>query len=353
MKVLIVGQGLAGTVLSYYMKEAGINHMVMDNNHKDASTLAAAGLINPITGRNYVKSWMIEDLIPESEICYKDLSELLGQSYIKERSIIRSLSDIKSENKWLSSTARPGYSEYFESETAIEDYKDFVLNRMTYGLIKKGFQVNIRQLIKDYQLHLKNENIFISGSFDFDTIDYNKGPIFIEGHEFDKVIFCEGHQVLHNPFFKHLPFQPAKGESLILKIDALKEHQHPQRILRDDIFLVPQDDNQFWSGGGYDNQASNSQPTNQFLDKWTSKLDNLLNQSYTVLDHRAGIRPSVKGRRPLIGVHPQMNHLLLFNGMGTKGTSLAPYWAKHLVDHLLKNSPINEQVDLLRFWDEN
>ena len=58
-KYLIVGQGLAGTVLSYQLLKNGIPHKVLDDGHLSAATLAAAGLINPITGRRYVKSWTV------------------------------------------------------------------------------------------------------------------------------------------------------------------------------------------------------------------------------------------------------------------------------------------------------
>ena len=68
--VLIVGQGIAGTVLSYKLSQRNISHKVLDNNHQSAATHAAAGLINPITGRNYVKSWMIDDLLPEACLLY-------------------------------------------------------------------------------------------------------------------------------------------------------------------------------------------------------------------------------------------------------------------------------------------
>jgi glycine/D-amino acid oxidase-like deaminating enzyme len=74
----------------------------------------------------------------------------------------------------------------------------------------------------------------------------------------------------------------------------------------------------------------------------------ILQVSFEVLDHRAAIRPTVKDRRPLLGRHPQFPQLALFNGLGTKGASLAPYWANHFADVLLSSAPLDPEVALGR-----
>ena len=78
-------------------------------------------------------------------------------------------------------------------------------------------------------------------------------------------------------------------------------------------------------------------------------LNALLACPYKVLDHWSAVRPAVKGRRPLIGTHPQHKNVSVFNGMGTKGISLAPYFAQHFTQHLLHQTPLMPEVDVQRF----
>ena len=139
--------------------------------------------------------------------------------------------------------------------------------------------------------------------------------------------------------------QPAKGEAFEIKIKSFDTEQ----ILRDEIFLVPQNNGSFWSGGGYQWKFENAEPTTEFKNQWKEKLDHLLKVDYDILNHKAGIRPSVKGRRPLLGKHHQYPHLVLFNGLGTKGSSLGPYFANHLCDHLFEGEELMPEVDIYRF----
>ena len=70
---------------------------------------------------------------------------------------------------------------------------------------------------------------------------------------------------------------------------------------------------------------------------------------FEIIDHQAGIRPTVKDRRPLLGVHPAHHQLAIFNGMGTKGVMLAPYFANHLVNHLENDDKLLPEIDIVRF----
>jgi len=341
---LIIGQGLAGTVFSYELHKRKISHKVLDNNHKTAATKAAAGIINPITGRRYVKSWMIEELLPAAKTTYSALEKLLSVTLVKERNILRALDDITHEKLWNESTSRPGYNT-FVKDAALSHYANLVNRKMAYGEIQHGLQVAVATLIFKYKDWLIAEGDLMSGSFDYEGFDYDQESYSYDGETYDGLIFCDGYQSIQNPLFEHLPFQPAKGESLTVEVDKTL----PDKLLRDNIFIAPLSENTFWTGGGYVWDPIDEQPTELFRDDWQKKLDNLLTVDYSILNHLAGVRPSVKGRRPLIGQHHRYKKVYLFNGLGTKGTSLAPYWAAKLADFLLNNEPTSSEVDINRF----
>lgn len=345
-EILIVGQGLAGTVLCSYLLRNNIPFRVIDNSHHAAATHAAAGLINPITGRGYVKSWRIESLLEEARNCYQYFEDLLDASFMRERVILRSLKTPQHINKWNSSTARPGYSEFLEDERQVTDYDAHIEKPIKYGIIRNAFQVDIARLINLFSEWLDDHALLTREKFDYSKLEHKQDCCIYKSVKYDLVIFCEGFQAIYNPWFSYLPFQPAKGEALEISISGLNTKQ----VLRDDIFIAPLKDGLYWSGGSYIWEFKDHMPTDSWKENWMEKLDALLKTGYEIKNHKAGIRPSVKGRRPLIGFHNTLNRYYIFNGLGTKGTSLAPYHARHLVEsHLSHGEAIDPEVDICRF----
>jgi len=345
-KILLVGQGLAGTILSAYLFRNGITHRVMDNNHHAAATEAAAGLINPITGRGYVKSWMIESLLDEAESFYAYMSSLLDMNLMHRSMVWRPLRTAQQVNKWHASTSRDHYDSFVKDPVPGPEFSDIIDQPLEYGCIDRAYQVDIFDMVKAYRNWLSVRSMVVNEKFDFKAMTLGANAVEYRGETYSHVIFCEGYQAVHNPFFGGLPFQPAKGEALEIEIPSLTTSQ----ILRDEIFIVPLSNGRFWSGGSYIWQFEDHLPTGRWKTEWMEKLNRLINTSYTVVDHKAGIRPSVKGRRPLIGRHKDYSRLYIFNGLGTKGTSLGPYWAHHLVaSHLIGKKPVAGEVDINRF----
>ena len=342
--ILIVGQGITGTVLSWELSKKGIPHKVLDKGHKNSASFAAAGLINPITGRRYVKSWMVDELLQRAKKTYSELEQYLDLSFVKEKRILRTFHNLSQMNLWNESTSRPGYAEYVD-ENASFSYNKLVSKPYGFGCICQGLIVDLKELIQGYNSKLQTSGDLLKGSLDYASFNSSRDGYEVQGQQFTDIVFSEGHSVIRNPYFSYLPFQPAKGESLVIQIDS----KLPEDILRDSIFIVPLTDNTFWTGGGYDKSDLNPEPTAQWRDDWQKKLDALLRVKYEVVSHSAGIRPSVIDRRPLIGTHADHPGLHLFNGMGTKATSLVPYWAKQFVDYLLDGDSLSNAVSLDRF----
>lgn len=344
--ILIVGQGLAGTILSHTLTQRGVAHHVMDNHHRFAATHAAAGIINPITGRRYVKSWLIDTLIPAAVKCYRQFEDLLDSRFLKEVRIYRTLSNTAQENNWLTATDRPGYDRYAKGMVdKAGAYSGHLNEKASYGIIDGALQVDISRLINEYRRYLIGRDMMIDTEFDFKKFDPQHQPTTIEGISFDLIIFSEGFKAIDNPYFNYLPFQPVKGEALIVSMPDL----NAQEILRDEIFLVPFGKNVFWSGGGYEKQFEDHMPGRLFACSWRDRIRKLITIPFKQVDHKAGIRPSVRDRRPIIGKHPRYRNLAIFNGMGTKGTSLGPYWAGHFVEHILDGTPLDLLVNISRF----
>jgi glycine/D-amino acid oxidase-like deaminating enzyme len=90
-------------------------------------------------------------------------------------------------------------------------------------------------------------------------------------------------------------------------------------------------------------------PTETGKAELIEKIEADLNIPYTIMDHQAAIRPTIKDRRPVLGTHPEYANLILFNGLGTKGASLGPYWTSEMVRFLINGDAIDAPVNLSRF----
>jgi len=343
---IIVGQGIAGTLLSYFLLKSGQNIIVIDNHHEGSSSKAAAGIMNPITGRRYVKSWKIDELLPVAKETYHELEELLQIQVYNERNVIRTFANVKEENDWLTHSAQPGYEKYIANRADIENYKDKTTPAFGYGEVLQGAQVNLPLLITEFRNLLISNDQIIDEVFDYEQLEVKDKKVYYKHLVADKIIFCEGAKAKENPYFNYLPFQGDKGEALIVRIpDA-----NFQKMMKQQIFIVPLGkDDLYWIGATYNPRYTNDLPSEEGKNYLLKHLQHLLKIPYEIMDHVAAVRPTVRDRRPFLGVHPQFPQLGIFNGLGTKGASLGPFWAQHFTDFLINGTALHLEVNIQRF----
>ena len=342
MDYIIVGQGVAGTVLHRKLTQAGMSAMIIDDSHKHASSKVAAGLINPITGRKYVKSWRIEDFLPVAASTYRDLSLLLGQEVYREANIHRALYTIKDENIWHSRKEDPLASQYIREVADTSVYDGRILNTLSYGSLRGGLQVDLPLLLSAYQSYLVQKGQLMSERYDPAALTTHADGVSYRSQAAKGIIFAEGYQARTNPLWQGLTFTPVKGEVLLVDIKG----QPFTDVLRHKLFITPLPSGLYWVGSGYEWDFTDDNPTDDGRSKLESQLSDVLSVPYTVEGHIAGIRPSVKNRKPLLGKHAKQPHTYIFNGMGTKGTGLAPFWAEHFVQYLQGKCTLDPDVDI-------
>ena len=186
--------------------------------------------------------------------------------------------------------------------------------------------------------------MILAEHFDYEQLTLQENHIQYKSHTAKQVIFCEGHQARFNPWFQYLPFEVAKGEMLIIKIPD----SNFQKTLKHKIFLVPLGDDLYWLGSTYDWDNLDELPTAVKKENLIERLQKSIDVEFEVIDHLAAIRPTVKDRRPFLGRHPQYQQLCIFNGMGTKGASLTPYWANEMTSFLLDQKSLSDEVNIQR-----
>ncbi|HMQ08259.1 MAG TPA: FAD-dependent oxidoreductase [Saprospiraceae bacterium] len=340
---IIVGQGIAGTLLAIRLMHEGQKVLILDNQHRTSSSITAAGIINPITGRHFTKSWKINELLPEARQTYLKLEEDLGVELWNERNILRTFHNALSDNLWNSKSDHPDYNPYIVSKPDLGDWLDKIHKPLGYGEIKGSAQVDLALLIQKFRDQFKD--VVIDDHFAYHEVRHFQNLVRYKGYQCRQLVFCEGAQVIYNPFFQYLPHRPVKGEALLIHLPGSEK----LKMLRDRMFIAPMGKNRCWVGSGYDHADLSHVPTKSARQKILSFLDSLLLASYEIIEHKAAIRPAVIDRRPLLGKHPKLQNLYIFNGLGTKGASLAPYFSKSAVSLLLHNQQPDPEVDIQRF----
>jgi len=333
---LIIGQGLAGTAMAFHLIKAGKTVLVVDNGSQSSSKVAA-GLFNPVTGRRFVKSWLIDDLLPYTEKIYDEIAKLTGaDSYFHEMPIIRYLAEDE-EASVFERSRQVDNQKYIAGFTPRSE-----TNKKAIVEITGGGYVDTVSLINDFRIYLQSIGSFIQSEFEYKDLKINEENIKWNNISAGSVIFCEGYKAIENPYFPGLPFNLVKGEILTVRIPELNS----EKILMSGGYLLPIGNDIYKLGSTYDWDNLSPEPTESGFKTLITKLKNITDLPFEVIDHEAGVRPAVKNRRPILGRSAAHEKMYILNGLGTKGVILAPYFAKQLVEYILEGLPLDKEVNV-------
>lgn len=338
---LIIGQGICGTFLSWYLKHAGKSFLIIDEQRPDTASRVAAGIINPVTGRRIVKTWMIDQLLSFARQAYELLSAELSIQAITQKNIVEFFPTPQMRLAFLHRFQEGG--DYITIPEEQAKWRDYFNDAFGFGEIDPCYLVDVAGLLKAYRVQLGNS--IREESFEIAEMHVSDDKILYRDITASSVIFCDGTAGASNPYFKVLPFAPNKGEVIWIQCNELPH----SNIFKQGMNLIPWQKNVFWVGSSYEWRFDDNKPTEAFRQRVLASLKHWLKLPFEIVDHRASIRPATIERRPFIGFHPRYRNVGLLNGMGTKGCSLAPYFAKQMVDHITKDFPLHPEANIARF----
>jgi glycine/D-amino acid oxidase-like deaminating enzyme len=341
---LIVGQGIGGTSLAWHLHEAGKKVLLVNDSSLPSSSKVAAGIFNPLTGKKLVKTWLADALFPYAQHFYSKIDEKLGGRILHPASIFRPFRSIEEQNSYIARTADPGISAYIRDSNA-ENIPQHV--HTPYGgmeVIKSGW-VDLPVLLEKSREYFIANDQYAESSFDAADLHFKDGHVSWNNRRFDKVILCQGYFAHQNNFFNWLPFTPVKGEILEVEMEQL-----PDQIVNQGIFILPVSGLKCRVGATYSWDNLNWEITESAKEELEAKLQPLLKVPYRITGQVAGIRPSSMDRRPMLGMHPENPRLGIFNGLGTKGVTLAPYFANHFAEFLTSDKELDDAVNIKRYF---
>ncbi|MCW9089535.1 MAG: FAD-binding oxidoreductase [Gammaproteobacteria bacterium] len=343
---LIIGQGLAGSLLAWELAHHNERILVIDEEHAGAASTAAAGLINPVTGQRLVKDAGVDDYLPLAHQRYRALEKLLGRRLLVEKPMWRLLRNEKERQVWQTRSEDAGYRDYLgewlESEQLqppfVAPLGGFVQHRTAY--------LNINALLEGVRDYLVETGRYRPQRFDYDALVLEDEQVRFDGIRCGRVIFCEGYRAIHNPWFNWLPFTPAKGEILSLRF----EQKLPDVMINAERWLIPRGNGEYRLGATYEHQQLEEGVTAAARQTLLDALPRILVEPhpYRVTGQQAGVRPATTDRQPFIGMHPRWPQLGIFNGFGSKGSMLIPWHATAFADALHCDCPLPIGCDIRR-----
>jgi glycine/D-amino acid oxidase-like deaminating enzyme len=341
---LIIGQGISGSFLSFYLEKAGKTFHVIDDNHPSAPSRIAAGLINPVTGRRLVKVWMAEEIIPFAAKAYNELGVLLDTELIEQKNLIDFFPNPHQRQVFIDRIEEGDpYLHSFPEQNRFNPMFNYELG---CGEIRHCYTVFLDKLLPAWKNHLTVSGNISIRKFNEEKLILNDDAVLYEEIEAQKIIFCDGLSSFEHSFFKNLPFAPNKGEALSIEAPTLP----PDHIYKKGFMLIPMSmPGIFWFGSNYQWKFNDNKPSKDFYEQAERHLKSWCKFPFKIIDHYASLRPATIERRPFAGLHPAYPQVGILNGMGTKGCSLAPYFASQLAELLINNAAISPEADIKRF----
>lgn len=346
---LIVGQGLAGSLLAWQLLARGQRVLVIDNAHAHASSTVAAGLINPVTGKRLVKSAGVDTCLPVARASYRALESMLGETLLVEKPMLRLFHNPQERERWQQRRQEPGYEAYLGEVIEAAQLPPPICADYGAGRQLQTAYLRTTPLLHGLRDWLREQHSYLQAQFDYAELQLRAEGVAWREYTARRVIFCEGYQGMHNPWFAALPFQPAKGEFLTVSSSMAL----PDLIINSGRWIMPRGDGRYRVGASYEHQPLNEEITAASRQMLLAALSAFLHPApvFTVIGQQAGVRPATSDRQPFIGIHPQQPQLAIFNGFGSKGSLLIPWHVERLVEYLLDQMPLPPLADVARYQE--
>jgi glycine oxidase len=332
---ILVGGGLAGCCLAWELYRQN-KKIVVIAEEENRSTLVAAGLFNPITGKMLSKTWQAEKLFPRLNQFYKEIEKQTHASFFVEQPLYRPFISIEEQNTWMALTEDPGIKPFIQQIYLGTGGYAGVKDNFGGIVVKQAGFIRTETFVKATKDFFISINAWKTEKLNYDKITFtnNNTHVSYKELEADKIIFCEGVNSLKNPWLGWVPIKPLKGETLTIETDITN-----QVLVNRGVYAVPQlFRGTFKIGATYDHQIT-KEITEKGKIELCEKWENICKAPYRILAQDWGIRPTSTDRKPIIGLHPENKTIGIFNGLGTKGVTLAPYAAKVFTDFLFGKQP--------------
>ncbi len=339
---IIVGSGLAGIAFSEFAINKEKSILVINNQSQNSSRIAA-GLYNPVILKRFSEVWEASDQLDLLKEFYSSIEQKLNVKVDYRIPLLRKFYSVEEQNNWFAASDKPNLSKFLSTSLVTKKF-DYIASPFNFGEVLHAGYVDTSLLLDAYNGYLKSNQLLLEETFDYNDLIINDDGVLYKNHKAKNIIFAEGFGIHSNPFFNQLPLDGTKGELLLVKASNL----NLEVIVNSSIFIIPMGNDLYKVGSTYNWQDKTNVPTEEAKKELLDNLKDLIHCDFEIIEHFAGVRPTVKDRRPLVGTHPKYKNLHVLNGLGTRGVMLAPAMAKSLFDYIEKQIPLDKHIDISR-----
>lgn len=344
---IIVGQGLAGTVLSFQLRQLGKSVYIIDKEREFTSSKVAPGAYNPMVLKRFTPCWRIEEQLDP-------LYSFIGRFESAYNTIIhqplelwRKFQSIQEQNLWMEKSEKSRLKPFMNPNFKFNPYNGLIAD-YGFGEVNHAGRVNLPKMIATFREDLKSADCILDEDFDYSALKHSDNFVEYKSVSAKKIIFCEGHRMMNNPHFNYLPLMRTKGELITVRLKGLEVSE----LVKSNISILPLGDDVYKVGATFNWDDKDEVCTTLAKEELLAKLKTLVNVEPEIVAHEAGLRPTVKDRRALLGAHPQNENLIIFNGLGTRGLLTSPYLSTQLINYLEEGMELDPEVDIKRYENE-
>jgi len=347
---IIVGQGLAGSLLAWHLLNRDQSILIVDNDHIGSASITAAGIINPVTGQRLVLHPSTNQHLHIALNCYSELEQFFAKMFYHALPMLRVFSKPTEILQYKKRTQDKNYADFIGDPYSPSKYSYLTQNLGGFLQLKTGY-LDISLLLQTLKFYFKEKNCYSNEKLNYSNIIPTSKSVKYQSYGCDRLIFCEGYQIQHNPWFSSLPLVPTKGEILTLTSD----HLSSSHIINNGKWLLPTKDGKFRFGATYQSNVNDTHSSDNNRDILQKQLSTMIQSEFQITSQQAGVRPCTIDRDPLIGIHPHEPRLCVFNGFGSKGALTIPYFSQQLSGFLIGNNelPIEGNISRLKYCQNN
>ena len=340
---LIIGSGLAGISFSEMALQNGKSILVLDNSSQNSSQIAA-GLYNPVILKRFSEVGQAKEHLLVMKEFFSALEKKLNTQVDFKMPILRKFFSIEEQNNWFAASDKVNIGPYLSTRLITKKYES-IDSPFGYGEVLQTGYVDTALLLEKYKNYLITNQLFLEESFDYGLLQEETDGIRYKDIQAKHIIFAEGFGMHANPYFQHLPLDGTKGELLIIKAPLLDLDV----ILNTSLYILPLGNDLFKIGATYNWDDKTALPTEAGKNELVQRIKEIITCDFEIMEHHAGVRPTVKDRKPLIGTYEHHNSIHILNGLGTRGVMLGPAMAKALFENIEYQKPLDKFVDIKRF----
>ncbi|HED16551.1 MAG TPA: FAD-dependent oxidoreductase [Gammaproteobacteria bacterium] len=345
---LIIGQGLAGSLLAWTLHRQGFSVNIAHDPDYAGASRVAGGMINPITGLRLALADNTSRQLAAANSLYQQIADFFSTTVFYPRKIARLFKNDQEQDWYRKRASQPRYREYLGEPFSPATQTIPLSHELGGFYIRKGGYLDTCKCLDLLLQYFDNNNMTVSSAVKYNQLQVNADSIQWQGLQARQAIFCDGARMLNNPWFDWLPMQALHGDILTLRGPAI----HDDTILNFGNWLLPLQGNTYRYGATIHVDHADPAPVPAGRKQLLAELNlRTSGKPFTCLSHHAGVRPATRDRMPFIGKHPKYDPLFIFNGFGSKGSLTIPSYLKQFTRLLCQQKPVDAECDISRYLE--